>query len=86
MIIQTKRTQTCQLLFDDESISLTLFFLIGHTNGWTSRQTDIKAQSNMPSQFFQSWGHKSGKKGKKVNFKDNNVTILHFSRTIQVID
>ena len=31
-----------------------------HTHTQTDRQTDRQAESNMPFQLFQSWGHKKG--------------------------
>ena len=30
-----------------------------HTDTQTDRQTDRQAESNMPFQHFQSWGHKN---------------------------
>ena len=32
----------------------------GRTHTHTDRQTDRQAESNMPFQLFQSWGHKNG--------------------------
>ena len=45
-----------QLLFDEECIyEISKPYLKLVTDG----RTDVQAQSNMPPQLFQSWGHKN---------------------------
>ena len=58
----------CQLFFDEESFMKfqTCILINKFCNGRTNGHTDGQAKSNMPHQFFQSWGHK------KCDISNNN--------------
>ena len=46
-----------------------------HTHRQTDRQTDRQAESNMPFQLFQSWGHNKGNdKPEIVDSQIHNTT------------
>ena len=48
-----------QLFFDEESIyEISKLYLNNFCNGRTDAHTHGQADSNMPLQLFQSWGHK----------------------------
>ena len=48
----------CQLFFDEESIyEISKLYLNQFCNGHTDAGTHGQAESNMPLQLFQSWGH-----------------------------
>ena len=52
----------CQLFFDEESIyEISKMYLLKFWNRRTDGRAEGHAQSNMPFQLFQSWGHKNEK-------------------------
>ena len=56
MINLFMKSQSCNLIFVTDA----------QTDGRTEERTDGQAQSSMPHQLFQSWGHKKSTDNKTV--------------------